>query len=233
MASSLARVDSEDSFLWEREYADLKIIPSTERESPSKALLLFSELLNLESFKRVLDSGCGNGRNAIYLARKGCEVFGVDISSTAVSKAREKVESLRFSDRVHIHKESMLNPLPFPPGHFDLVLDSYVFCHFFDSDRDKYRHNIRLLTRSAGYFILSVFPPEDGYYGPMLKVSPVEPIVRDPSNDIAKRLYIERELEEFFSPDFRVVYATTLRFEDVVRTKTYVRRVLTVVFCRQ
>jgi len=113
------------------------------------------------------------------------------------------------------------------------VLDSYVFCHFLGIERQKYQRSLRVLTRGGGNLIVSVFPPEDGYYGPMPRVSTTEPVVTDTDNGISKRLYTERELEEYFSPDFRVVYATTLRFEDLVKSKTYLRRVLTVVFRRQ
>ena len=218
---------------WDREYADLRVIPSTERETPSKALLLFAEILDFGRFKRVLDSGCGNGRNAIYMAKKGCEVHAVDISSTAVSMAKERVKQHGLSDRIHLYNRSMLDAVPFQPGFFDLVLDSYVFCHFLGGERERYQQNIQLLTRSKGIFITSVFPPDDGYYGPMPRVSAKEPVVTDGSNGISKRLYTEREMEEYFSPDFRVVYATSLRFDDLVRTKTYLRRVMTIVFRRQ
>lgn len=37
---------------------------------------------------RVLDMGMGEGRNAVFLARKGYKVTGVDISSVAVKKAQ-------------------------------------------------------------------------------------------------------------------------------------------------
>ncbi|MGB0452387.1 MAG: class I SAM-dependent methyltransferase, partial [Bacteriovoracaceae bacterium] len=36
---------------------------------------------------KVLDVGMGEGRNAVYLARKGYKVTGVDISSVAIRKA--------------------------------------------------------------------------------------------------------------------------------------------------
>ncbi|HOR47182.1 MAG TPA: class I SAM-dependent methyltransferase, partial [Caldisericia bacterium] len=39
---------------------------------------------------RVLDLGCGNGRNAVPLARMGCKVTGVDISKVALSLLKEK-----------------------------------------------------------------------------------------------------------------------------------------------
>src|SRR2546425_995795 len=117
--------------------------------------MLFAEVLDFGRFKKVLDSGCGNGRNAVYLAKKGCEVYAVDIYSTAASKAKEKVERFGLSDRIHIYNRSMLDPLPFPSGYFDLVLDSYVFCHFLGSEREKYQQNVQMLTRSGGNLIMS------------------------------------------------------------------------------
>lgn len=41
---------------------------------------------------RVLDLGCGNGRNAVPLARKGCKVTGVDISKVALSLLAKKAK---------------------------------------------------------------------------------------------------------------------------------------------
>ena len=40
----------------------------------------------------VLDSGCGEGRNSIYLAKQGFRVYGLDISAIAIDKAREWAE---------------------------------------------------------------------------------------------------------------------------------------------
>ena len=38
---------------------------------------------------RVLDAGCGPGRHALELARRGCDVTGVDVSARFVEIARE------------------------------------------------------------------------------------------------------------------------------------------------
>ena len=37
---------------------------------------------------RALDVGCGTGTNARYLASKGCEVVGVDVSRVAIEQAK-------------------------------------------------------------------------------------------------------------------------------------------------
>ena len=53
--------------LWDREYSELRVIPSTSfRAAPSKALLLYEKLVDYSRLTPVLDAGCGNGRNSIY-----------------------------------------------------------------------------------------------------------------------------------------------------------------------
>jgi len=47
---------------------------------------------------RILDMGMGEGRNAVYLATKGFQVIGVDISSVAVKKA----DSLAKENKVKV-----------------------------------------------------------------------------------------------------------------------------------
>ena len=39
---------------------------------------------------RVLELGCGHGRNALYLASQGCQVEAVDFSAQAIGWARER-----------------------------------------------------------------------------------------------------------------------------------------------
>ncbi|HEY6050274.1 MAG TPA: class I SAM-dependent methyltransferase [Thermoanaerobaculia bacterium] len=50
------------------------------------------ERLGLAAGSRVLDAPCGHGRLAIELARRGCEVTGVDISSEFLAEARSAAQ---------------------------------------------------------------------------------------------------------------------------------------------
>ncbi|NEO53520.1 MAG: class I SAM-dependent methyltransferase [Okeania sp. SIO3B5] len=66
---------------------------------------------------RVLEIACGNGNAAIWLAQQtGCEVVGIDISSSYIDNARSKASNFP-SLRVTFQKESATN-LPFENGSF-------------------------------------------------------------------------------------------------------------------
>ena len=45
----------------------------------------------------VLDSGCGQGRNALFIACKGHSVLGVDTAQTGIEQLLEEAESGKIS----------------------------------------------------------------------------------------------------------------------------------------
>jgi len=71
----------------------------------------------------ALDAGMGNGRNAIYLARKGWKVTGVDLSEAAVRRSREEAARLKveFDARV-----GDVEKLELPRASYDLILCLYT-----------------------------------------------------------------------------------------------------------
>jgi tellurite methyltransferase len=59
-------------------------------------IYLFDQLLKRRfvAGMRVLDAGCGSGRNLVYFLRSGYECFGVDESETAIAQVRELAAEL-------------------------------------------------------------------------------------------------------------------------------------------
>jgi Methyltransferase domain len=57
----------------------------------------------------VLDAGCGTGHNALYLAAKGHQAVGVDISPTAIQRAREKRTSGGYKTRHSLPRISAIH----------------------------------------------------------------------------------------------------------------------------
>lgn len=95
----------------------------------------------------VLDVGCGDGLEAAFLARRGCRVLGLDLSPSALVRARGRgAEVLWCAGRAR--------ELPVPSDAVDLVLDRGCF-HLFEPDtRPAYAAEITRVLRPGGRFFL-------------------------------------------------------------------------------
>lgn len=71
---------------------------------------------------RALDLGCGEGGDALWLAERGWAVTAVDISSTALARARE--EAARRKLTVDWVQQDLAHPLP--SGPYDLVSAQFL-----------------------------------------------------------------------------------------------------------
>ena len=80
--------------------------------------LVFS-MAGVKEGDRVLDAGCGTGIYSIGLAKKGAIVTGLDASLDMLEWARAKASKAGL--KIDFIDADALN-LPFPDGHFDLVL---------------------------------------------------------------------------------------------------------------
>jgi len=94
-------------------------------------IYLFDQLLKgrLPEGTRILDAGCGGGRNLVYFLRNGYEVFGVDHSGEAISQVRVLAASLNPALPVENFVVAPVEKVPFPDNHFGAVISSAVL-HF-------------------------------------------------------------------------------------------------------
>jgi SAM-dependent methyltransferase len=122
---------------------------------------------------RALDLGCGTGTNAIYLARHGWRVVGVDFSAVAIWQARCKARRAGMDCTFH---RADVTGLSFLDGTFDFVLD--IGClHSIPMERWRpYAAEIIRLARPGGLYMLYAFVPHPDRSG-VRGISPGE--VRD------------------------------------------------------
>jgi tellurite methyltransferase len=98
-------------------------------------IYLFDQLLRgrIAPGMRVLDVGCGSGRNLVYLLQSGNEVFGVDADQGAVQVVRQLASRLA----PHLSSENFrVEPaerMSFPDAFADVVLCNAVL-HFANDD---------------------------------------------------------------------------------------------------
>jgi SAM-dependent methyltransferase len=94
-------------------------------------IYLFDQLLKgrIVPGMRVLDAGCGSGRNLVYLLRSGFEVFGVDESSAAIEQTRRLAAALAPHLPVSNFRMEPVERMSFADADFDVVISSAVL-HF-------------------------------------------------------------------------------------------------------
>jgi SAM-dependent methyltransferase len=113
----------------------------------------------------VLDAGCGTGENALFLAARGLDVWGVDISPSAIGMARAKAAArglpvARFlvADALRLDRLGMT---------FDTVIDSGLFHALSDGERDLYVPGLaRILRPGSMVHVLCTSDDEPGNDGP-------------------------------------------------------------------
>src|SRR5512143_2042955 len=106
----------------------------------------------------VLDAGCGTGENAMELAARGLEVIGIDGSSSAIRRAREK--SAQREVPVTFSVADALD-LPALDRSFGSVLDCGLFHTFTDDERTRYVDGLAAVVVAGGRVSLLCFSDEE------------------------------------------------------------------------
>jgi len=88
----------------------------------------FMDLLGDVSDKKILDYGCGSGWLATYLAQKGAQVHGFDISSKLIDVGIKRARENGVGQQVILKKMSA-EDLDYPDDFFDLVVGISILHH--------------------------------------------------------------------------------------------------------
>jgi tellurite methyltransferase len=99
-------------------------------------IYLFDQLLRgrVKPPMRVLDAGCGSGRNLVYFLRSGYQVFGADSDAEAIASVRRLAGTLARDLPVRNFRVESVEHMTFPDAFADLVISSAVL-HFASDDR--------------------------------------------------------------------------------------------------
>ena len=150
MLDSLLR---EPTAFWNGFYEDReKGIPFFENLPDENLVTYFDE--GLLGPGQVLELGCGPGRNAIYLAERGCSVDAVDLSQEALKwgmeRAAEKDVHVNFIQR-------NLFDIEIVEGKYDIVYDSGCFHHIAPHRRLKYLEMVKKALKPKGAYSITCF----------------------------------------------------------------------------
>jgi SAM-dependent methyltransferase len=98
-------------------------------------IYLFDQLLRgrIPSAARVLDAGCGGGRNLVYLLRAGYDVFATDADEPAIDAVRRLAAELAPDLPADRFRAEPVERMSFADGFADVVISSAVL-HFARDD---------------------------------------------------------------------------------------------------
>jgi len=91
------------------QFVGTEISPATEGPIDRSLLVAFVELIKRQTVVRVADVGCGPGRVAAFMAERGLDVVGVDVSQAMLAVARTAHPHVKF-------EEGQLDALPIETG---------------------------------------------------------------------------------------------------------------------
>jgi ubiquinone/menaquinone biosynthesis C-methylase UbiE len=114
-----------------RSEATINVADELRRQFGEIDIYLFDQLLRgrITRGMRILDAGCGGGRNLVYFLREGFEVWGVDESADVIEQIRilaAKLAPRLSSDRFSVGR---VEKLPYADASMDVVISSAVL-HF-------------------------------------------------------------------------------------------------------
>lgn len=130
---------------YERVYKENGEMQKRVTESIIEAAVIFRR----KKIKRILDLGCGTGRNLVYLKNKGFMVTGCDVSAEALRISKRKVKKGSFA---HCHMSS----LPFHDGYFEGIVCNHVLQHGTISEIKKAIKEMYRVLKKDGILLLEV-----------------------------------------------------------------------------
>lgn len=125
---------------------------------------------------RVLEVGCGGGRNTRYMSEMGLEVVALDVAIEPLLLIGGCCDRVRATADFH---------LPFASSSFDGALDSYAFT--FVAERRLYARELRRVLKPSGLLLLE-FDAEPH----VLDHEELEAVAREAFEGLFEFLYVRR-----------------------------------------
>ncbi len=112
---------------------------------------------------KTIDMGCGAGNYAIYLASRGFDVTGIDISPAAIKIARENAKKKGIKGNFLV--ADVLGDLDEVRETFDFAYDWELLHHIFPDNRKKYVQNVHKILNLGGKYLSVCFSEKDPQFG--------------------------------------------------------------------
>lgn len=107
-----------------------------------------------QGVKRVLDMGCGAGKDLVFLAKNGFEVFGIDIAPEGLKFIKAQLKKFKLKSNFKVG--NVFDRLPFQSNFFDAVISVQVLQHGKVDKIKKAIKEIERVLRPGGFVFITL-----------------------------------------------------------------------------
>lgn len=197
---------------WNKEYMNKTGSNFTLSEEAAEDLKKFTrwlerqykgEFFNNKSF--VIDAGCGNGRNLLWMNSEfGVSGLGYDISAEAIKGAKKNA-----SPELQFITQNLNQKIPIEDNKADLLIDAIASHVLNKEEREFFKSEvIRVLSTGSYYFLKSLLLDEDRHAARMIKEygqsAGEDNSYIHPTMGIFEHVPTEEELINFYKDDFEI-----------------------------
>jgi SAM-dependent methyltransferase len=150
---------------------------------------------------RTIDIGCGEGFFSIYLASKGFDVLGIDISDKAIGYARDN--ATKAGIKAEFRQLDFYN-LQSLKERFDLVLEWSILHMILPPRREEYIRIVADVLNPGGKYLSVSFSVKSPRFGGSGKV-------RDTPFDTKLYFASKEELRQMFAPHFNILESKIIK----------------------
>ena len=146
--------------------------------------------------KKVLDIGCGEGKDAVYMAQKGYDVTAFDLTENGIKK------TIRFAEEKGVKVNAYVDDINTfeTDEQFDIIYSSGTIQYLFEENKKGFFDKLNRITKKGGFVYLNVFVEK-----PFLELPP--------DWDMEEKMWKSGELFSYF-PDWKFHRIDEVIFED-------------------
>lgn len=213
---------------WEKEYQNPTFL-TKEMEPQADTVRFFKFLKKEKKFsyegKKLIDLGCGTGRNSFYAYELGLDASGIDISKTAIS------EGVRYAKErnllVDLKVGSIGEKLVWNDETFDIALDVTSSNSLSEQEREIYFEEMYRVLKQGGYvYVKALCKDGDTNAKELLKRFPgsEQDTYILPEQKITERVWAKKDFVDFYSRTFNILHLEVKESYTTMGDRRYKRR---------
>ncbi|MHB1316807.1 MAG: class I SAM-dependent methyltransferase [Minisyncoccota bacterium] len=213
---------------WEKEYKNPTFL-TKDMEPQADTVRFFKFLKKEEKFdvfgKKLVDLGCGTGRNSFYAHELGIESFGIDISKIAISHGLNFLKEKDVS--IDLRVGSIGDKLPYENDFFDIALDVTSSNSLNEKEREIYLDELNRVLKSGGYFYIKALCKDgDINAKELLKKFPggEKDTYILPEQKITERVWTRKDITDLYARKFKILHLEMKESYTTMGDRRYKRR---------